>query len=385
MLGAVEVATALHLLNVPIRMPFSPLPVNAISATAYMVPTDRPESDGTLAWESTTMVAVHVDSDRHQGFGYTYADRSAQAVVEGVLQNVVQGRDAHDVTALYDAMRAAVRNNGEGGLSALAVAAVDMALWDLKAKALEVPLYDLLGGRVRDAVELYGSGGFTSYTGPELREQLGGWADQGFRAVKMKIGRDAQADPDRIASARRAIGPHTQLFTDANAAYTVRDAVAMSARMRQFDVRWFEEPVHHRDHAGLRSVRGHVPPEMAVAAGEYGFTLDDARMLLASGCVDVLQADATRCGITGFMRTAILCQAYRIPLSAHCAPSVHLHPCLAAAPVVHMEWFHDHVRLEAMLLDGVVKDRHGKLSADGGRPGHGLGLNTSKAEKFKLA
>jgi len=366
-------------------MPLLSLPVDTISASTYTVPTDSPESDGTLAWTSTTMVAVHVSSGKHIGFGYTYADGAARAIVEGALRNVVQDRDAHEVTALYDAMRAAVRNTGEGGLNAFAIAAVDMALWDLKAKALGVPLYDLLGGRVRDAVELYGSGGFTSYTDAELREQLGAWADKGFHAVKMKIGRDAHADPDRIASARRAIGSHTQLFTDANAAYTAREAVAMAERMREFGVRWFEEPVHHRDYDGLRFVREHVPPEMAVAAGEYGFTLDDARMHLTSESVDVLQADATRCGITGFMRVAALCQAFRVRMSSHCAPSVHLHPCLAAAPVVHMEWFHDHVRLEQMLLEGVVKDRHGKLSADGERPGHGLALNTREADKYTIA
>lgn len=364
-------------------MQSTPLPVDAIAVSTYTVPTDRPESDGTLMWDSTTMVAVHITSGKHVGFGYTYADASAKAVIEHILTGVVLGRDAHEVTAIYDAMRAAVRNSGEDGLCALAISAVDIALWDLKAKVFEVPLYDLLGGRVRDAVELYGSGGFTSYTDPELREQLGGWADKGFRSVKMKIGRDAHADPDRIASARRAIGSHTQLFVDANAAYTAREAVAMAARMEQFDVSWFEEPVHHRDYAGLRFVRDHVPPEMAVAAGEYGFTLDDARMHLTSGSVDVLQADATRCGITGFMRVAALCQAFRIPMSSHCAPSVHLHPCLAAGPVIHMEWFHDHVRLEQMLLHGAATDRHGRLAADPSKPGSGVELNTREADKYK--
>ena len=201
--------------------------------------------------------------------------------------------------------------------------------------------------------------------------------------MKMKIGRDAHGDPDRIASARRAIGSHTRLFTDANAAYSVREAVAMAARMDQFDVSWFEEPVHHRDYAGLRFVRDHIPPGMAVAAGEYGFTLDDARMHLSSGSVDVLQADATRCGITGFIRVAALCQAFRVPMSSHCAPSVHLHPCMAAPPVVHMEWFYDHVRIERMLLHGVIEDRHGKLSADPDRIGHGLELNEGEADTYK--
>ncbi|MEO5584714.1 MAG: enolase C-terminal domain-like protein [Flavobacteriales bacterium] len=366
-------------------MSFSPLPVDAISVAAFKVPTDKPESDGTLKWDSTTMVTVHVRSGDTTGFGYSYTDASAVALIRGVLHDTVMGRDAHEVTAAYDAMRAAVRNIGEDGLSAMAIAAVDMALWDLKAKALEVPLYDLLGGRVRDSVELYGSGGFTSYTDTELREQLGEWADKGFFAVKMKIGRDAKADPDRIASARRAIGSHTQLFTDSNAAYTVREAVAMAARMQAFDVRWFEEPVHHRDYDGLRSVREHVPAQMAVAAGEYGFTLDDSRMHLSTGSVDVLQVDATRCGITGFMRAAALCTAFRVPMSSHCAPCVHLHPCLAAAPLIHMEYFHDHVRIERMLLDGAMEQRHGRLTADPERPGHGLELNIPESNKYKIS
>lgn len=365
-------------------MPIPASTIEVVTVGAYVVPTDQPESDGTLEWDSTTMVTVHLKAGEHTGFGYTYADAAVVEVIRTTLNDVLQDADPRSVTALYDRMRATVRNSGEGGVNALAIAAVDNALWDLKSKIAGVPLYEMLGGMHRAAVPLYGSGGFTSYSDTDLREQLGTWADQGFQAVKMKIGRDAAADPERMRSARRAIGTHTDLFVDANAAYHPRQAIAMAAQMREFDVRWFEEPVHHRDRKGLREVRDHVPPQMAVAAGEYGFTLDDSLALLMDRSVDVLQADATRCGITGFMRVAALCQAFRIPLSSHCAPSIHLHACMAAAQVIHMEWFHDHVRLEHMLLDGAVEDRHGTLAADPGRPGIGVELNKIEASKYKI-
>ena len=359
------------------------LPVNAITATVYTMLTDKPESDGTLEWNSTTMIAVHVRSGDLTGFGYTYASSGAAHVVRSLLADVVKGKDAMAVTALYDAMVAAVRNVGESGLCRLAISAVDTALWDLKAKALGVPLYQLLGGKVRDAVPVYGSGGFTSYTNDQLKEQLGGWSQQGLHAVKMKIGRDPRKDPERIKAARDAIG-NTALFVDANAAFKVDEAVRMAARIQEYDVSWFEEPVHHRDRWGLAKVRSKVAAGMAIAAGEYGFTLDDPKMLLDDQCVDVLQADATRCGITGFMRVAALCMAYRMPLSSHCAPNIHLHPCLAASPVRHMEYFHDHVRIEHMFFDGAPQLRDGSLIPDPDRPGIGVELRTDVANKYKI-
>jgi L-alanine-DL-glutamate epimerase-like enolase superfamily enzyme len=148
---------------------------------AFEIPTDEPESDGTLEWDSTTIVVVEAHAGGRAGLGWTYADAAVATLIRGTLAGVARGRDAMDVPAAWAAMTGALRNSCPTGLSAYAVAAVDVALWDLKARLLGVSLAGLLGRR-RDGISAYGSGGFTSHSDERLREQLGGWAEQGSRA-----------------------------------------------------------------------------------------------------------------------------------------------------------------------------------------------------------
>ena len=157
---------------------------------AYRIPTDAPESDGTLEWTSTTLVAVHATAGGQRGFGYSYADTATAQLIRDLLAGVVIGRDAMAVPAGWEAMLHATRNLGRVGIVAMAIAAVDAALWDLKAQLLDVPLVTLLGA-VRDRVPVYGSGGFTSYSIERMQQQLGGWVAEGISRVKMKVGRDA--------------------------------------------------------------------------------------------------------------------------------------------------------------------------------------------------
>jgi L-alanine-DL-glutamate epimerase-like enolase superfamily enzyme len=300
-----------------------------------------------------------------------------------MLAEVVEGQDAMSVTAIWSDMVQQARNLGRTSIVAMAISAVDNALWDLKARCLNLPLVTLLG-QVREEVEIYGSGGFTSYSLDQLQSQLGGWVREGIRCVKMKIGRDPSADINRIAAAREAIGPEAQLFVDANGAYARKQALHQAEEFARFGVSWFEEPVVADDLEGLRLCRDRAPAVMEIAAGEYGYDLDYFKRMLDAGAVDVLQADATRCsGITGFMQVAALCQAYHVPLSAHCAPALHAHPCCAALPVRHIEYFHDHVRIEKMLFDGVLEPVDGKLRPDLSRPGLGLEFKEKDAVRFR--
>ena len=358
-------------------------PIERLRAAAYRIPTDAPESDGTLSWDATTLIVVHLDAGGRRGFGYGYANAGVLQVIADLLAPVVEGRPALALPACWEAMRRAIRNQGRGGLAAMAVAAVDAALWDLKAKLLDLPLALLLGP-AREAVPVYGSGGFTSYDDDRLRAQLAGWAGDGIPRVKMKIGRDPARDPARIASARDAIGPDTELFVDANGGYAVQQALAMAEVLAEHRVGWYEEPVPQHDHAGLAFLRGRVPAGIDVTAGEYGFTADDFRLLLACSAVDVLMADATRCGITGFIEAAAICQAHDRPLSAHCAPSLHLHLGCALGPVRHLEYFHDHVRIEGMLFDGAITPDGGRLAPDLSRPGLGVELKDADAQRYAL-
>jgi L-alanine-DL-glutamate epimerase-like enolase superfamily enzyme len=360
-------------------------PVAAVRAHAYKIPTDAPEADGTFEWTSTTLVVVEIDAGGCTGIGYTYTDASAAALINDTLSEVLLHEPVDRVTALTHRLWRRVRNIGRSGLCANAISALDFALWDANAKLLGVPLVHLLGGTLRERVQIYGSGGFTSYDDGKLRDQLAHWVHaDGCAAVKMKVGSDPARDPARVKAARRAIGD-AALFVDANGALTVNGALQYAEQFAQYGVAWFEEPVSSDDLDGLRRVRDAAPSIMDIAAGEYAYNSDDFRRMLLAHAVDVLQADATRCGgVTGFMQAAQLCDAWHIPLSAHCAPALHLHLAAAAPRLRHIEWFHDHVRIESMLFDGAPKPDHGTIAPDLSRPGCGLEFKRADAEPFAL-
>jgi L-alanine-DL-glutamate epimerase-like enolase superfamily enzyme len=357
--------------------------VEWVDVDVYTVPTDAPEADGTLSWDATTIVVVRAHALDRCGLGYTYASAAAGQLVRDVLAPVVREADALAPQAAWEAMRRATRNVGRPGLASMAIAAVDTALWDLRARLLDLPLCELLGA-LRAEVPIYGSGGFTSYAEERLCVQLGGWVQQGIPRVKMKVGSEPERDPARVRAARAAIGPHAELMVDANGAYTRKQALALAERFHgEAQVSWFEEPVSSEDLAGLHLLRDRGPAGMAVAAGEYGWTLADFRALLDAGAVDVLQADVTRCGgITELLRVDALAAAAQVPLSLHCAPALHLHPALALSQLEHLEWFHDHVRIESLLFDGAPVPREGALHADRSRPGNGLTLKEADARRW---
>jgi L-alanine-DL-glutamate epimerase-like enolase superfamily enzyme len=358
------------------------IPIATSSLSVFTIPTDAPESDGTLEWTSTTIVVVQVTAGGTTGLGYTYGHKATAPLISDTLLPLIRGRDAMDVTASWIAMAGAVRNHGRRGIASMAISAVDAALWDLKARLLGVPLVKLLGG-VRDEVPVYGSGGFTSYSIERLQDQLAGWVDRGIRAVKMKVGRDPDEDGDRVRLARDAIGPGIELFVDANGAYTAKNAVTHAEAFASADVGWFEEPVPSNDLEGLQFVRQHAPHGMEIAAGEYGYEADDFRRLVETGSVDVLQADATRCaGITGFMQVGALCDAFNVPLSSHTAQTLHTHVCCAVSAVRHLEYFHDHERIERLLFDGVPELANGALRPDLSRPGFGLELKRADLSRY---
>lgn len=358
-------------------------PVRGLSVAAYTIPTDAPEADGTFAWEATTIVIVHVEAGGERGIGYTYADLATARLIEEHLAGVVRGAEALAPQRAWWAMTRAVRNLGRPGVAAMAISAVDVALWDLKARLLALPLATLLGA-VHEQVPVYGSGGFTSYSIDRLQYQLADWVQAGIPRVKMKIGRQPQNDLERVVAAREAIGADAALFVDANGAYARKPALTQAERFyERAAVSWFEEPVSSEDLEGLRLLRDRGPAGMEIAAGEYGYEPAYFRRMLAAGAVDVQQADATRCGgITGLLGVAALCQAHQVPFSAHCAPQLHAHACCAIGPLRHLEYFHDHARIERMLFDGALTPTDGALRPDPTRPGLGIELKAREAEDF---
>jgi L-alanine-DL-glutamate epimerase-like enolase superfamily enzyme len=357
--------------------------IERVAGCAFRFPTDAPEADGTLTWRHTTAVIAEVSAAGVTGLGYTYAAAEAAELINDRLAEVVVGEEAFATPKAWEAMVRSVRNLGWRGICAAAISAVDAALWDLKARLLDRPLVQLLGA-ARSAVPIYGSGGFTSYSKQRLAKQLAGWVRQdGCQWVKMKVGSEPAQDLQRVRAARSAIGAGAGLFVDANGAYGRKQALCFAEQFAELDVSWFEEPVSSDDLEGLRLLRDRAPPAMEIAAGEYGYEPFYFRRMLQAGAVDVLQADATRCcGITGFMRAAAIADAYMVPLSSHTAPALHLHVCCAVPRLRHMEWFHDHVRIERMLFDGAPAPKQGLIRPDLSRAGHGLELKRADAERF---
>lgn len=349
----------------------------------YTVPTETMESDGTLEWDSTTIVVVVARSDRAHGLGYTYGHRAVARVIDDTLAPIARGAPVDGTDAVWRRMVDAARNIGRPGLVAHAISAVDNALWDLHARERGVPLVDLFG-RAHTSCPAYGSGGFTSYDDRRLSAQLEGWARAGCRFVKMKIGRSQTDDRHRVKVARAAIGDDVELFVDANGAYRVDEAIATASWLADHDVRWLEEPVSSDDLRGLARVRA-ATPTMAVTAGEYGYDPWYFATMIAAGAVDVVQVDATRClGFSGARRVATLAAAHHLPLSTHTAPALHVSFACSVPEVRHVEYFHDHVRLEAMLFEGAPTLVGGLLTPDRERIGNGLELRSTAAEPYRV-
>jgi L-alanine-DL-glutamate epimerase-like enolase superfamily enzyme len=352
--------------------------VETVETAVFTVPTESPEADGTLAWDATTLVTVQVTAAGVTGLGWTYGSPAAAEAVRSHLAAVVTGRPAWDVPAANEAMSRAVRNAARPGVIAHAISAVDIALWDLKARLLGLPLVRLLGAAVEE-VPVYGSGGFTTYDDRQQDRQLRAWAEEsGIPRVKIKIGeswgaREAR-DLERISRARRSVGDGVALYVDANGGYTAKQAIRVARHLDAEGVTWFEEPVSSDDPAGLARVRAAAGAD--VTAGEYGYTLPYFHHLLDAEAVDCLQVDVTRCGgVTVWQRAAALAEARGLQISGHCAPHLHAHVAAAVPNLRHLEWFHDHVRIENLLFTGALDPTGGSIrpGADGA-PGHGMAL-----------
>ena len=359
--------------------------VDDVSVIACEFPTDRPESDGTMAWDSTTIVLVELRAGEHRGLGYTYGPTAVAELIRGTLRGGVVGADCDSPGRITGKLRASLRNAGQPGIGGMALSAIDIALHDLRARVLGLPLVSTLGA-VRSAVPIYGSGGFTSYSPAETARQLAGWVEQGISRVKMKVGREPDEDPPRLAAVREAIGPVPALMVDANGAFTPSQARGWAERYAaEFGVDYFEEPVSSDDIRGLHELRVHTPAGMAIAAGEYAWSRFDVARLLDAEAVDIAQADATRCGgITELQAIDALCAAHHRPLSLHCAPAISAHVGCALPSLVHLEYFHDHIRIEDMLFDGTLSPNGGALRPDRNQPGHGLTLRRDVADRNQV-
>ncbi|WP_442543029.1 enolase C-terminal domain-like protein [Arthrobacter sp. KN11-1C] len=365
----------------------STLRLKSLDVSAYTVPTTTPEADGTYAWDATTMVLVQATAGEWTGVGWTYAPAACAALIREILEPAVVGLNCFDVPAAAEALARTVRNASRPGLAGYAISAVDCALWDLKARILGLPLHRLFGA-ARAVVDVYGSGGFTTYSEEQLRTQLEGWAgDQQIPRVKIKIGEDRGTntvrDLARIRQARETIGSGVELFVDANGGYTAKQAVRVFEACAEQEVVWFEEPVSSDHLEGLRQVRRSISAD--VAAGEYGTTLFYFRRMCEAGAVDCLQVDLSRCGgFTEWFRAAAVAAARGLEVSGHCAPNLTVPAAAGTLNFRHLEWFHDHVRIEEMFFDGTGDPAGGSVRPGEDCPGNGLTFRARDADKYRI-
>ncbi len=360
--------------------------IDSLECSVYTVPTDQPEADGTITWSATTCVVVQAGAGGRTGLGYTYGPAACAGIVADLLQEVVVGRPAFAVVGSWGAMVRRCRNAGRPGIVSMAISAVDTALWDLAARLVDRPLADLLG-RVRDTVPVYGSGGFTTYDDATLRRQLEHWVgDLGVSAVKIKVGQSwghaAERDLARTRLARDVVGDQVEVFVDANGGYTRGQAGRLGHAYDDLGVTWFEEPVSSDDLSALAGLRGELATD--VAAGEYAYDVAYVNRMCGAGAVDCMQIDVTRIGgITEWQRGAAVAAGYGLDVSGHCAPALHAHLAASVPNLRHLEYFHDHARLEPILFDGVPPVYDGVLHPALDRPGNGLSLRGSDAERYR--
>jgi L-alanine-DL-glutamate epimerase-like enolase superfamily enzyme len=344
-----------------------------VRADHYRIPLPTALSDSThgtmLGFE---LVTVRVrDADGAEGVGYTYTVGTGGAAVHALITRdlapVLVGSDADRIEALWQMMWWALHYGGRGGAQSLAVSAVDIALWDLRARRHGVPLWRLLGG-FDPRVPCYAGGIDLDLSLEALLKQTDENLGRGFRAIKMKVGRPAlREDLERVAAMRAHLGPDFPLMVDANMRWSVDDAIRAARALRDFDPVWLEEPTIPDDVPGhVRIVReGGVP----IAAGENLHSLYEFRQLIEAGGVTFPEPDVTNCGgVTAFLKVCHLAEAFNLPVTSHGAHDVTVH-LLAAVP--NRSYLEAHgFGLDRFIAEPLRIDTGMAIAPD--RPGHGI-------------
>jgi L-alanine-DL-glutamate epimerase-like enolase superfamily enzyme len=322
------------------------------------------------------------DADGAEGVGYTFTCGRNGAAIDAVLRRdffeVATGQDADRIEALWQKLWWASHYGGRGGPTVLALSALDMALWDLKGKRLAQPLWKLLGGH-DPRVCCYAGGIDLRLPLPQLLQQTDGNLERGFRAIKMKVGRDRLSeDVERVAAMRKHLGEGFPLMADANMKWTADQAIRAARAFQPFDLTWLEEPLIPDDVEGqARVVReGGIP----IAAGENMRTLWEFKQLIASGGVTFPEPDVTNCGgITSFLKIAHLAEAFNLPVTSHGAHDVTVH-LLAAVPngsylEAHGFGLDAYIERPLVIADGFA------IAPD--RPGHGIVFDWDRLQAIR--
>lgn len=311
--------------------------IEQIVTRYYRVPVDPSGDAGHGLLDSEELILVEITADGLTGHGYAYTigrgGRAVQALIEHDLAPLLLGQDATDVEALWSRMWQTLLYVGRGGLLAFAVAALDIALWDLRGLRQGQPLWQAAGG-ARRSIPAYGSGVDLPKPLDQLLQQVERFLNRGFSAVKIKVGRpDPEDDHARIGAVRALIGDGTALMVDANMGWSLEQALARGRQLSEFDLRWLEEPLRPEDVDGHASLAGALP--MPIAIGESLHSVDEFRRYVAAGAAGVVQIDpVTNGGITPALEILRLADAAGLPTSSHYTDELSAHLlCASASPI----------------------------------------------------
>ncbi|MFN8542440.1 MAG: mandelate racemase/muconate lactonizing enzyme family protein [Thermomicrobiales bacterium] len=363
--------------------------ITGITTTALHIPEIATAQDATMFRPASgqTIVFVEIATDTGLvGLGMSEA-LGVRQVIATTLTPLLLGRDPLEHERLWEEMFWAVRSYGRKGLALCALSALDIALWDLKGKFFDAPLYKLLGPYT-DTVPVYGSGGWTHLSEADLIREQAAFVEAGTPRVKMKVakdfGRAGDEDVRRVAAVRKALGDDVTIYLDANGGYHAKQATVLARRFEQYNIAWYEEPVHADDIAGLAEVRRDSP--IPVATGEHEYTKFGFKELLTQGAVDIVQPDVARVGgITEWLKIAHLAHAFNLPVAPHAVSLVHLHLACCTPNLAVVEILGVQQQADRTWFTEIPEPVGGMWSPFPDRPGLGLALDPHAVARYAIS
>ena len=368
--------------------------ITDITTTILHDPDRRAIRDSTIigAWEGgATSIFIHIKTDEGiEGVGIAEPRpvHAIRAIVDREFKGLLIGQDPFNIEKIWNEMFWKIRNYGRKGVGIQALAAIDVGLWDLKAKALGVPLYRLLNP-MYESVPVYGSGGWTNMTEEELVGEATGFVDQGFSKYKMKVGmnfgQEEKEDIKRVAAVREAVGDDIEVYVDANMGYNVKQAIRMTRIFEEYNVGWLEEPVLADNITGLAEVTR--ASDIPIATGENEYTRHGFKELIANRGADIIQPDVARVGgVTEWMKVASLADSFGLQIAPHGIPEVHLHLCMAIPYLKVVEYFDGGWGRvgKANFFTDVPLPQNGMWTPFPDKPGLGFGLDPDAVAKYSI-
>ena len=316
----------------------------------------------------------------------TYLSPGTKDVIENALKNLLIGKDPLDIEKLWTEMYWAVRGYGRKGIAFCAISAVDIGLWDLKAKSVNLPLYKFLGAYT-DSVPVYGSGGWTNFSEQELVKEMTDYVESGIPKVKMKVGKDfgqsEREDIQRVEAVRKAVGDDVALYIDANNGYYRKQSIYMAKEFEQYKVGWLEEPIIPDDIEGMAEIA--KATSIPIATGEHEYTKYGFRELIERGAADIVQPDIGRVGgVTEWLKVAHLAHAFNLPVAPHALQLAHLHVACATPNLKVVEYMNVALEGDSIWYTEFPKQKNGSWTPFHDKPGLGLELDHYAVSKYSV-